>query len=203
MVRPNVIIQAGTLAPVAVLSAAVAVAASTSWSGSSNLSLLVARQAAPTCVISCIGTSSSATDCSSADAQCLCMSESFITAVATCLSNECSEQDQLGGIQFGEQLCQAAGHPVTIPTGIAESVASLTESATTSEAEATSSGGGDQVPTSAQTQSESVPATTSSPSSAPTASGTTVPSASPTSAGSKLAGSIGLVFGAFGLLLTQ
>ncbi|KAK4053760.1 hypothetical protein OIV83_001416 [Microbotryomycetes sp. JL201] len=122
--RPNAIITATTLAPVVVLGVA---AASVPVQLDSPLSLVV-RQAAPNCVIQCIGTSATVTDCSTADSQCMCMSERFVTAVAQCFSSRCSPQEQAAGIQFGEQLCEVSGHPVTIPAGIAASVASLTES---------------------------------------------------------------------------
>ncbi|KAM0792253.1 hypothetical protein ACM66B_004947 [Microbotryomycetes sp. NB124-2] len=185
--RPNAIIAATSLAPVVVLS----VAATASPPVGLPLSL-VSRQAAPSCVIQCIGTSATVTSCSSADAQCLCMSERFVTTVAQCFSTSCSPQEQAAGIQFGEQLCEASGHAVTIPSGIAESVASLTESnqpRETSSAKASSASHTEVAATSAavdsRTASGSVPS----------------PSTSPTSAGARMTGSLVLSSLGFALAL--
>ncbi|GAA5989929.1 hypothetical protein JCM5350_004968 [Sporobolomyces pararoseus] len=96
---------------------------------------IFAQTTVPPCVLTCIGQASALTSCQTADAQCLCSSQTFLDGVSACMIQSCSADELSIGVGFGEQYCASVGVQVSIPSSLGEA----TETGSSSQASETSS----------------------------------------------------------------
>ncbi|GAA5966368.1 hypothetical protein JCM3765_005079 [Sporobolomyces pararoseus] len=95
---------------------------------------IFAQTTVPPCVLTCIGQASALTSCQTADAQCLCSSQTFLDGVSACMIQSCSADELSIGVGFGEQYCASVGVQVSIPSSLGEA----TETGSSSQASETS-----------------------------------------------------------------
>ncbi|TDL14149.1 hypothetical protein BD410DRAFT_582863 [Rickenella mellea] len=81
----------------------------------------VEAQASPACLTTCETTAAKAAGCSGpTDNTCVCTSQPFLSAVDSCLSKVCSQQDQPAALRALQQQCAsftASGPPASSPSG--------------------------------------------------------------------------------------
>ncbi|GAA5830111.1 hypothetical protein JCM3766R1_002789 [Sporobolomyces carnicolor] len=147
---------------------------------SAFLPAILAQATVPACVLTCIGSSSALTSCQTADAQCLCSSQTFIDGVSACMIQSCSSEELEVGVGFGQQYCASVGVTVSIPTSLdnggqeTSASSSSAASATTTQVSTTTPGSSSSATADATSASSVVSSARSSASESIVASGQSV-----------------------------
>ncbi|KAG8687947.1 hypothetical protein FRC09_013192 [Ceratobasidium sp. 395] len=110
----------------------------------------------PTCVLQCTTQAASTAGCSSVtDVNCICTSTKFLEAATTCVTSNCSQDDQLAAIQLQSQLCSQATDTSAAPSATATATATPSPSASASGSATRSSSGTATAPASSVVASAS------------------------------------------------